>query len=466
MKLTASTSRKSTPHHSQWLRSPWTTLFSAALGIYIGIFNPAFGNIIAPIGTIYLGLLKMCVFPILVSAVATSVGRLMMSRHAGESIRRILIVFPLGLLGVSLMATTIALITQPGRNLPTATLETLGILVNKSGIDYEISLSGEAVSKGEFDITQVVLSVVPENIFNALSEGQTLKVLIFSIIFGAALGLVREQVTDAFFDWLETIYKTFNKLIQGLTLLLPFGLCSLLATQFSRVSVDVLLAMLKFVILAIMTFLLIYLLSTLIIWRKSGVSLSQTLMALKDSTILALVTTSSLACIPSAISTLSDRLHFKKQTVTLVTPLSITICRFGSVIYFAMATVFVAQLYDKPPTPSTVVITVIGSILAGMATSGVTGVLTLTLLDLVLSPLQLPLEAVLVLFIAIDPLMDPFRTVGIVQTGMAATAMIAPSGEKSNAVTPLPNEAYSFINNISLPEQSLLVSDQKSSSQR
>jgi proton glutamate symport protein len=68
---------------------------------------------------------------------------------------------------------------------------------------------------------------------------------------------------------------------------------------------------------------------------------------------------------------------------------------------------------------------IIGSIFAGMATSGVTGVLTLTMLGLVLEPLKLPLEAVLVLFVAIDPLMDPLRTLGIVHTGMATTALIA-----------------------------------------
>ena len=71
------------------------------------------------------------------------------------------------------------------------------------------------------------------------------------------------------------------------------------------------------------------------------------------------------------------------------------------------------------------VMVVFGSIFAGMATSGVTGVLTLTMLGLVLEPLQLPLEAVLVLFIAIDPIVDPFRTLGIVYTGMATTAVIA-----------------------------------------
>jgi proton glutamate symport protein len=458
MKFSASTSQAHQPEKKpliKWLRSPWTTLLSAALGIYIGTFNHALAQFIAPIGTVYLGLLKVCVLPILMAAITTSVGRLMMSRHAGQSVRRILIVFPLSLLLVSALATVIALIAGPGRNLPASTLETLGVLVNQSGIDYEIALSGAIAQPESLNVTQLVQSIVPENIFQALAEGQTLKVLVFSIIFGAALGLVREQITDTFFDWLE-IYKSFSKLIQWLTLLLPFGLCSLLATQFSKVSVVILLAMFKFVVVAMVTFSLIYGLSTVVIWQRSHASLPETLAALKESTILAIATTSSLACIPSAIATLGD-LSFKKQSVTLVTPLSITICRFGSVVYFAMAAVFVAQLYDKPLDGGAIAIIIVASVFAGMATSGVTGVLTLTMLDLVLSPLHLPLEAVLVLFIAVDPLMDPFRTVGIVQTGIAATAMIAPAGatvQEAVAETVAEQAVYRFINNISYPERS------------
>ena len=83
------------------------------------------------------------------------------------------------------------------------------------------------------------------------------------------------------------------------------------------------------------------------------------------------------------------------------------------------------QLYDKPLALDNVLIVIVGSIFAGMATAGVTGILTLTMLGIVLEPLHLPLEAVLVLFVAIDPMMDPLRTLGIVHTGIAATSVIA-----------------------------------------
>jgi proton glutamate symport protein len=437
------------------LRNPWAIAISAALGIYIGTLNRPLAEFIAPLGSIYLGLLKMCVLPILLSAITMSIGRLMKTQDAGESVRRILLIFPLSLFGASLLATGIGAIAGPGRDLPASTLAALGGLINQSGIDLEVSLGQSQVQEAEpTGVSQLFTSLVPDNIFQALSEGQTLKVLVFSIIFGAALGLVDDQVTEVFFSWLESVYKTCNKLLQGLTLLLPFGLCSLIASQFAKMGLEVLLAMLKYVLVASCTYVFIYLISTVVIWRQSNCSLWKVMIAQKETTILAIATTSSLTCIPAAIAALSDGLQFNRQATNLVTPLSITLCRFGSVIYFALAAVFVMQLYGKPFTLEAGCIIIIGSILAGMATSGVTGILTLTLLDLVLSPLKLPLEAVLVLFIAIDPLMDPLRTVSIVQTGMATTAMIVDRAAKNDRYAKTFEWAGDFINNIATPERS------------
>jgi len=324
-----------------------------------------------------------------------------------------------------MIAVIIATLLGPGRNLTTATLKTLGVLVNQSGVDLEMSLSGPLPTAETPNASVVIESLVPDNIFAALSEGQTLKVLLFSIIFGISLGLVKTQSTVALFDILDSLYRAFNQVIHGLTYLLPFGLCSLLAFQLSQVGADVLLSMVNFVAVAIATFGLIYIISTLIIWRRANAPFWHILGALKDPTILALATSSSLACLPAAITSLSEELKFDDQTTHLVTPLAITLGRFGSVAYFASSTLFVTQLYQRDLGPSGLIVVIIGSIFAGMATSGVTGVLTLTMLGLVLEPLKLPLEAVLVLFIAIDPLMDPLRTLGIVHTGMATTALIA-----------------------------------------
>lgn len=417
------------------LRSPWAILISVLLAVYVGTTRPALAETIAPFGDLYLGLLKMCVLPILLSAITASLGRLMSSPDAKQHIRRILLVFPISLVIISSFASVIAFVMGPGRNLSASTLATLGVLVKDSSLDFEVSLSGPTVivDNGP-SMSDMVMTFVPENIFSALSEGQTLKVLFFSIMFGISLGLLNKQLSDSVLLLLDSVFKSFNQLMQWLTLVLPLGLFSLLSYQLSQQGLEIVTSMLNFVLVAVVTFALIYGICTLVIWRQSHLPLPKIITALREPTLLSLATSSSFACLPSAIATLSDKLRFDRQTINLVTPLTITLCRFGSVIYFALAALFVAQLYDKPIAPLEIGVVIIGSIVAGMATSGVTGILTLTMLGIVLDPLGLPLEAVLVLFIAVDPLIDPMRTLGIVHTAMAVTTVIADKQESSLVV--------------------------------
>lgn len=408
------------------LRSPYAILISVLLAIYVGIAHPAIAEAIAPVGNLYLGLLKMCVLPVLLSAITASLGRLMNSPDAKQYIRKVLIVFPVSLLIVSSVACLAAFILGPGRNLSEETLATLGVLVKDSSLDFEVSLSGGAVAVDSTpSMSDILMSFIPDNIFQALSEGQTLKVLCFSAMFGISLGLLKKEYTDSIFVLLDGVFKSFNQLMQWLTVLLPFGLFSLLSYQLSQQGLDVIASMLNFVLVTLFTFALIYVFCTLVIWKRSRQPLFTVLNALREPTVLALATASSFASMPSAIAALSEKLKFSRQTINLIVPLSITICRFGSVIYFALATLFVVQLYDKPLGPLEIFLVAIGAVVAGIASSGATGILTLTMLEIIFVPLSLPLEAVLILFIAIDPLIDPVRTLGIVHTAMAVATVIS-----------------------------------------
>ncbi len=410
-----------------WLRNPWVLISSLVIGVSIGLLEPDFAALIAPFGQLYLLLLKMSVLPILVTVITISIGRLIQSSNIKSYIKRILSVFFLTQILVSVIGVVITFIWKPGKNLNQETLTNLGVLVNKSGIDLEISINGPLPPpEATLGLDSFLFNLIPDNIFTALSEGETLKVLFFSIIFGLALGVQGKQVkNEAIFDIFESIYQAFNKLINWLTLLLPFGMCSLLAFQISQTGLDVLFAMINFVLTGLATFMFIYVVFTIIIWQRSKTSLFQVFFAAKEPTILALATSNAFVCLPSAINSLTECLKFNRQTTDLIFPLTITIGRFGQIVYFSLASLFVVQLYQTDLSWGGLIIIIMGSILAGMASSGATGIVTLATLSIVLQPLGLPLEAVLVLLIAIDPMMDPLRTLCNVHTGIVATAMIA-----------------------------------------
>lgn len=412
------------------LGSPWAIIISLILGILIGSKFQGIAPIIAPIGQLYIALFKMCVLPILLSGITMSIGRLMTRPDASEYIKRILLYFPLMLLGTSVLAIAIGFIAAPG-SLDPETLDNLGGVIRQSGVDLEIALTGPLPDPEPNALMGFMLGIIPPNIFEALTNGQTLQILFFVILFGLGLGFVSREASDSLFMILEGVYGSFNKLIGWLKYLLPFGLCSLLSNQIAQVGVETLLTMLKFVIVALIMFAVFYAANTFIIATQCGESPLTVLQRLQETTILALATQSSLASMPAAIAG-AEALKFESQTANLVVPLSITLCRFGSVAYFALGTMFVAQLYEKTLSIGDIGVIVVGTLLAGMATSGVSGILTLTMMGLVLTPLQLPLDAVLILFVAVDPIVDPFRTLMIVHSGVGVTSLVAEQVEDDN----------------------------------
>jgi proton glutamate symport protein len=410
------------------LRNPWTILCSASFAIYIGISQPDFAKSLAPFGNIYLSLLKMCVLPILITAITMSIGKLMVSNEAVRYIKRVMTVFPFGMLIVSLVGLLTALLWGPGRSLSSATLQKLGVLINKEGVDLVLSLSGPSLPPKELPgLLNFIISMIPSNIFGSLSEGETLKVVFFSIVFGATLGIVNRNSNNPYqiFDMFEAIYKSFNKMIGWLTLFLPFGLFSLLASQIAKAGLNVIFAMFSFLLAGLIAFAIVYFISTLVIWSQVKQPLPFIFATLQDTSILALATSNAFACLPSTIFALSDRFKFERQAINVIVPLAVTVGRFGQIVYFALASLFVAQLYKSELGVGGLSIVIVGSIFAGIASSGATGIATLATMNVVLQPLGLPLEAVLVLFFAIDPIMDPFRTLCTLHTGIAATTVIA-----------------------------------------
>ena len=409
------------------LRSGWTILFAVSLGIYIGLFQHDLVQYVAPFGHIYLDILKMCILPILVTAITMSIARLLQAEGESSFIQRMLVVFVLSIVMSAILGLAVGLISQPGSGFDKASLVSLGSIVRDSGApDLEISAYEPFVAKEKPSFSKTfIANLIPENIFSALTTGSSLKVLFFAILFGIALGTINKNKSESLMSVIESIYIAFSIMVKWLMLILPFGLLGLIAHDVSEVGIPVLMAMIKFVPIALLGFSALFIISSLIMLQRTG-SLMAPLAALKETIVMALGTGNAMACLPSAISGLTDELGYDKKSTDLIVPLSLTICRTGPTLYFALATLFVAQLYKVDLGVSDLMAVFVWSIFAGLATAGASGVVLLSMLTLVLEPLGLPAEAVLVLFIVIDPIIGPFRALAIVHTSCAISTLILP----------------------------------------
>ena len=201
-----------------------------------------------------------------------------------------------------------------------------------------------------------------------------------------------------------------------------------------------------FVPMVIVTFIVWFGLMCLVMKKTTGDFLGP-LNALKEPVIISLTTSNAMASLPSALEAMHKNLGYDKAKIDLLIPLTFTLCRIGPTLYFSMATMFVIQLYDVDMSFYRYLLVIFGSVLAGTATAGSSGVSLLTMLGIVSGPLGVPLDAVLVLFVVIDPLIAPFRVMAIVHSSCALISLALPksivfvSKNTGAAPEPLDSEA-------------------------
>jgi Na+/H+-dicarboxylate symporter len=84
----------------------------------------------------------------------------------------------------------------------------------------------------------MLLSIIPNNIFAALTQGDMLKALVFSLLFGLAIGHAPAKSSESLTQTLETIYHACQKLTQWFNTTLPLVLFSMVASQVAKTGLE------------------------------------------------------------------------------------------------------------------------------------------------------------------------------------------------------------------------------------
>jgi proton glutamate symport protein len=411
------------------LKNPFVILLSIVLGILFGLYQKPLALALGPIGDAYLSFFQMSVIPILVTAIVSSLAQLMKDKNAQKYITRIIWIFLAMLATTAIFGTVLGLTAQPGAKLGEATTNTLNKIIKTSSqlMDQEMALKDPSQDRvaAKTSLLDFFMHIIPSNIFTALSAGRILEIVFFSILFGIAVGFIPDESSVFLLNMTKSLLASFQKLINWTMYGLPFGLFFLIGKQIAQVGVEIFLAMIKFIIVFYIGGGVVFLACTVIIWIRSGEKNPlKVLQTLIDPIIISIATRNSFAALPSSITSLTA-LRFNSNTTNLVFPLGVTVLRFGNIFYFALAASFVAQIYGAQLDLQSILVVIVGALFAGTATAGASGLLTLPMLNIILAPLGLPVESILIVFMAIDSLIDPMRTFLIVYGNITTTALIA-----------------------------------------
>ncbi|MDR6522035.1 Na+/H+-dicarboxylate symporter [Variovorax paradoxus] len=408
--------------------NPWVVIISLGAGVAFGMLAPPLATPLAFVGDIYVDLLKMITLPFMVSAVIFSLQRLFRDGGTASLLGRVALVFLAFSAFVAIAGAATLLILRPGENLPSSTMHTFGQIVggDLSASDTTMNLRGVDEVKKTASFADMLVSLVPANIFSALANGDTLKTLVFALLFGLAVGHVPTRISDGLTQALETVYHACQTLMRWLSFPLPVVLFCMSAAQLGKTGIEPLRAMGAFVIAFLVVSALLLAVAAVIIWKRSNGTLGQTLNALRGPFALALATRSSATCMPIMIESLVTRLGFARSRVELLVPLTVSLLRIGPVVYYVCATLFIAQIYGRSLSPVEIGIVLTSSVLAGFASAGMTGLVTVSLIGMTCAYLGLPCEAAFILFLAVDPVCDMLRTLVLVIGNTAAVAVVCP----------------------------------------
>lgn len=382
-------------------------LLGLVLGIIVGLAVGDLADYLKPLGTIFIGLIKMIIVPLIFTSIVSSITGMQDMNAFGR----------LGLKGFVLYLFTTTVAICIGLVIATVLEPGAGIQLNFS----ENSMAAESPS-----ISQMFINMVPVNPVASMADGKVLQIIVFAIILGAAINLAGDKgkpVADLAHSMAEVTYKITHIIMR----IAPIGVFALMAWIAGTQEKKVLFSLIKiFYTLyggCIIQILCVY--GGLVM--LSGLNVKHFFTKIIDAQIMAYSTASSAATLPVTMRTVQEKLGVSESTSSFILPLGATVNMDGTAMYQGVVVVFVAQAMGIDLTFDQYLTVILTATLASIGTASVpsAGLITLTL---VLTSVGLPLD-VIALIAGIDRILDMMRTLTNV-TGDAAVAIAIDKSEK------------------------------------
>ena len=295
------------------------------------------------------------------------------------------------------------------------------------GIKKEVSDMGTFVQKDAPPLKDVIINIVPSNIFKAFSEANMLQVIFFAVLFGITLNLIKEK--DAKIKKAtHNLNDLFLKMIEVIMSFAPYGVFFLIFKTFLTQGFSTIFELGEY-FFTVLLVLFIHLIFTYggILLFLGKINVIKFFFKMKNSLLFAFSTASSAATIPVNLKTVEENLGVKKSVASFTVPLGATINMDGTAIMQGVATVFLANTYGINLGLADYLSVILVATLASVGTAGVPGV-GLIMLTMVLNQVGLPAEGI-ALIIGIDRILDMART-AVNVTGDATVSCIVAKAEK------------------------------------
>ena len=383
-----------------------TWIFVAMLlGAEIGHDFPAFAVNLRLLAQIFLRLIKVIVAPLIFATLVSGIAGHSDLKKVGRMGVKAIVYFEI--------VTTAALF-----------IGLAAINFSKAGVGAQIPAnSAEQIQLEKLTASETILHVFPENIAKSVAENQVLQVVIFSLLFGIALAMVKkEEKRRPMLAFTESLTEVMFKFTNIVMLFAPLGVLGAIAYTVASSGVGIL-GNLARLLLTLYGALVVFLL--LVLWPVAllaKIPVRGFVRAIAEPTVIAFGTASSEAALPSAMEQM-ESFGAPRPIVAFVMPTGYSFNLAGSALYLSLAAVFIAQASGLHLSFGRQLYIMLVLMLTS---KGVAGVSRASIVILLASAgtLGLPVEPIFIL-LGIDQLMDMGRTAVNVVGNCLATAVIA-----------------------------------------
>ena len=360
--------------------------------------------------SIFIGLLKMLLIPLIFSSIVVGVSNLQSGGQLGRVWKITLLCFA--------TTTTLALILGLGAG------HLFGV-----GKGEDISLfqdvmrlhqTPDTLTPSSFFINFIQNTLI--NPFKAFSDGNILAVVVFALFLGIALvqGGERFQTIRAlsqqFFDIMMLMITWVMKLA-------PLGIFALLAKLIATEDMSILTRLLEFSLVVTGTTIFHGLVVLpLLLWLSTGMTPLRFFKGARAALITAFATSSSSATMPLSMQCAQQNLGVRAQTAGFVIPLGSQLNMDGTALYEAAAALFIANLMGLELSFTQQLIVCLTAMIASLGAPGIPSAGMVTMI-MVLQSVGLPAEAIAIL-LPIDRLLDTVRTVVNVQGDIMISVVV------------------------------------------
>jgi proton glutamate symport protein len=377
------------------LKLHWQILIALGIAILYGLFLTDYVNYVGWMGQLFLRALKLIIVPLILTSIISGVANIGDAHNLGRLGLKTFMYY----ISTSLFAIVTGLILvniiQPGFGAD------LGL---KSEVPQLTATSG--------DLGEIILRMVPTNVFDALASADMLAIIFFSILFGYFITKVGEKYKVMFTDFFNGAFEVMMKLTHFVIRFTPLGILGIVAVLVAEQANNLLslVGSLGKYMSAVLLGLIFHAFVTLPLILKMIAKVKPALHARGMSVPLltAFSTSSSSATLPLTLDAVENNSGVSNKVTSFVLPLGATVNMDGTALYECVAAMFIAQAYGIHLTFISQIVVVVTALLASIGAAGIP-MAGLVMITVVLSAVGLPLEGV-GLILAVDRFLDMCRT--------------------------------------------------------